>query len=65
VRELSGMAGKLAAHVTGLREAAARGGEAAAGRLPAAESWLAMLRDAGYDSEIAELFLVFAGEPAA
>ena len=65
MRELTGAAGELAAYVGRVRVAAARGDAAAAGRLAAAESWLAMLRGAGYDSEIAELFLVFAGEPAA
>jgi hypothetical protein len=60
-RELTGAAGELAAYVAGVREAAAQGDAAAAGRLASAESWLAMLRDAGYDSEIAELFLAFAG----
>jgi hypothetical protein len=43
-----------------VRAAAARGDAAAARRLPSAESWLAMLRDTGWDSEVAELFLCFA-----
>ena len=64
-RELSGAAAQLAAYVGRVRAAAARGDAAAVERLPSAESWLAMLRGAGYDSELAELLLVFAGEPAA
>jgi hypothetical protein len=63
-RELSGAAGELAAHVAGWREAAARGDAGAAARLPSGESWLAMLRDCGYDEQVAELFLAFARGPA-
>ena len=65
MRELSGAAGELTAYVGRVRAAAARGDVVAAGRLPSAESWLAMLRGAGYDSELAELFLVLAGERSA
>jgi hypothetical protein len=61
-RELTGAAGELAAYTAGVREAAARGDAGGARRLPAAESWLAMLRDTGWDSEVAELFLGFAAD---
>jgi hypothetical protein len=59
-RELTGAAGELAAYTARVRGAAARGDASAALRLPSAESWLAMLRDTGWDSDVAELFLVFA-----
>jgi hypothetical protein len=63
-RVLTGAGAELAAVVAGWREAAARGDPAAAGRLASGESWLAMLRDCGYDEQVAELFLAFARGPA-
>jgi hypothetical protein len=53
VAELAGYAEEYAV-------AAERGDTEAAGRLRAVLSWMDMLRVAGYDSEVGELFLAFA-----
>jgi hypothetical protein len=56
----AGPAAELAAHADRVRAAAARGDPAAIRRLPSVESWLWMLRAAGYDPDVAELLNGFA-----